>query len=197
MSRVIRFRIRYERRPDIVVLLTLVALCAGTLAYLAWKQRPAAASAAGAGPATSVGMRQFYRTKDAYTANNADTACASGYHMASLWEILEPSALKYNTTLGGTSVDAGSGPPGGIQAWVRTGDTTSNGTNVPGVGNCDLWSSNSVSEYGTVARLKGNWSTAPDLHAWDVDVTTCNWTLYVWCVENTGHAMVFLPLIRR
>ena len=44
--------------------------------------------------------RSFYLTKATHKGFAGETACALGYHMASLWEIHEPSNLSYNTTLG-------------------------------------------------------------------------------------------------
>src|SRR5437899_259888 len=70
--------------------------------------------------------RSFYLTKATHKGFAGETACALGYHMASLWEIHEPSNLSYNTTLGLTGKDTGQGPPSGLSGWIRTGygDTT-------------------------------------------------------------------------
>ena len=45
------------------------------------------------------GSREFYLTQLRHLAGEATTACA-GFHMASMWEILDPSNLRYNTNLG-------------------------------------------------------------------------------------------------
>jgi hypothetical protein len=47
--------------------------------------------------------------------------------MASMWEISDPSNLRYDTQLGVTTADSGFGPPAGTSfvaffGWVRTGD---------------------------------------------------------------------------
>ncbi len=58
------------------------------------------------------GPRKFYLTKTLHTGAQALSACATGYHMASLWEIHDPTNLRYNTELGFTSgSDSGFGPP--------------------------------------------------------------------------------------
>jgi hypothetical protein len=42
--------------------------------------------------------RAFYLTKGKFQGNAAISACGNaGYHMAGLWEIHEPSLLKYDT----------------------------------------------------------------------------------------------------
>jgi hypothetical protein len=69
--------------------------------------------------------RKFYLTQDGYDGSQALSACAQGYHMASLWEILDPSNLSYDTSLGATVADSGSGPPNG-SGWIRTGFIASN-----------------------------------------------------------------------
>ena len=55
--------------------------------------------------------RSFYLTKTTHTGAQALAACAEGYHMASLWEILNPSNLRYDTELGVVVGDSGFGPP--------------------------------------------------------------------------------------
>src|SRR5262245_60366073 len=62
---------------------------------------------------------KFYLTKDGFQGNAVLTACDAGFHMASLWEIHDPSNLQYDTR-GFTLADAGSGPPA-VLGWIRTG----------------------------------------------------------------------------
>ncbi len=59
----------------------------------------------------SFGARQFYLTRNRFQGDEALTACAPGYHMASLWEIHDVTYLRYNTALGSTQADSGLGPP--------------------------------------------------------------------------------------
>jgi plastocyanin len=115
----------------LVGLLALALLVAAFGGYLAWGQGEVAAS----GPqapldhardkplASSAGMRQYYLTQTFHRGAEADGAGvgADGYHFASLWEIMDPSSLKYDTTLGKTSDDSDQGPPTYQSVgWVRT-----------------------------------------------------------------------------
>jgi hypothetical protein len=122
--------------------------------------------------------------------------CADGYHFASLWEILDPASLKYNTSLGYTRADSGQGPPTYLAGWVRTGydDSTSSTT---GIGNCTGWDSFSSSYNGTVVYLPHNWTAATNIHAWIADSYTCNLYSRVWCVADNVGGPVYLPIILR
>jgi hypothetical protein len=75
--------------------------------------------------AQAVSGRQYYLTAAGtyYDGSQATTACAEGYHMASMWELLDVSNLIYNTTLGfqHSSGDQGDGPPAHADGWVRSG----------------------------------------------------------------------------
>jgi hypothetical protein len=74
----------------LVALLTLALLTAAVLGYLAWGHERVTASSPQAPMAESTGMRKYYLTIAAYHGNEPTGAgvCASGYHFASLWEIL-------------------------------------------------------------------------------------------------------------
>ncbi|MFX1355393.1 MAG: hypothetical protein ACFFGP_15680, partial [Promethearchaeota archaeon] len=111
MSARVSLRIHYERRSHLVLLLTLALLTATFLGYLLWAQGEAAAFGVQGPLTTSALMRQYYLTDTptGFTGADADTACAAGYHMASLYEILDTSNLKYNTDLGQTREDSGEG----------------------------------------------------------------------------------------
>ena len=65
--------------------------------------------------------RSFYLTQTEHTGSQALTACAEDYHMASLWEILDPSNLRYNTELGYTRADSGSGPQSHMDSLAQAG----------------------------------------------------------------------------
>jgi hypothetical protein len=71
------------------------------------------------------GLRKYYLTQTTHTGGQSLSACAEGYHMASLWEILDPSNLSYDTSLGFTLADSGSGPPASSLGWIRTGNVDS------------------------------------------------------------------------
>ena len=99
-------------------------------------------SAQGA-PATSTApVRAYYLTKATITGSKVLTACASGYHFASVWEMFNTSDLHYNTTLGRTNANSGLGPPAisshstsadDAYGWIRTGG--------PDDPNCLNWTS--------------------------------------------------------
>ncbi len=116
--------------------------------------------------------------------------------MASLWEILDPSHLKYNTSLGQVTGDSGQGPPSWpFWGWVRTGYSSNNNT-TPGHANCNAWST--TSGKGTYAGLTNNWTGGlQDVHVWNVDMATwdCSTNFRVWCValEET----IYLPIVLR
>lgn len=168
----------------LAVLLILALLTASLIAYLAWGQREAAASNQEAPLAASTNMRHYYLAAPVLNATQALDACANGYHMASLWELLDTSNLKYNTSLGVWQGDSGSGPPTVWQGWVRTGYGSYN-LNTAGMANCNAWTSNSGSHYGTTAGLPANWTAGTqDIHVWAVSTWTCGNPGHVWCVED-------------
>jgi hypothetical protein len=168
----------------LVALLAPALLAAAFLGYLTWGQREAAASGPQAPLASSSGMRGYYLTTGIYGGSEALTACASGYHMASLWEILDPSNLKYNTDLGITGGDCGQGPPTFPSiGWVRTGYYSST-SSTPGQGNCNAWTSSGSGLVGTYAYLTHSWETEGDIHVWQVNTTSCSQAPHVWCVED-------------
>jgi hypothetical protein len=166
----------------LVALLTLALLTAAFLGYLAWGHEEVTASSPRAPLAASTGMRKYYLTTDAYTGDQPTGAgvCASGYHMASLWEILDPSNLEYNADLGRARDDSGAGPPT-YDGWVRTGYSSNNGTTA-GQANCNSWST--TDGYGTRARMTSDWTGTKHMHVWFVGTTGCSTSRYVWCVEN-------------
>jgi len=174
----------------LVALLALALLMAAFLGYLTWGQREAAASGPQAPLAQSSGMRGYYLTQSAYNGAEADGTdgngagvCASGYHFASLWEILDLSNLKYDTDLGYTQHDSGQGPPSITWGWVRTG-ISANISITPGSGNCAVWTSSSSDYGGTIAQLPSNWGAGQDIHVWEVATDNCAWSHFVWCVED-------------
>ena len=80
--------------------------------------------------------RYVYATPDGYTGAQARTACADGYHFASIVELYDFSSLIWDSTLGGEKSDSGKGIPIGLEAWVRSGIDGSD----PAL-NCSGWTS--------------------------------------------------------
>lgn len=194
MGRRVSLRIRYKRWSDLAELLTLALLVTAFLGYLAWGQEEAIASSPRSPLAASTGMCQYYLTKGTYGGANASTACANGYHFASLWEILDPSNLKYNTALGQTLSDSGYGPPA-YRGWVRTGYNSDNGSTV-GQANCNGWSTTTGN--GTTVGLPNTWDAGwEDMHVWNVVIFGCSGVTRVWCVADEAGFQIFLPLVMR
>ncbi len=141
--------------------------------------------------------RHFYLTQVFYQADEVLTACGPGYHMASLWEILDPSNLiyDYDNPAARTLADSGIGPPSCRYGWLHTGFDSSNSP-VVGTGNCSAWTSAEAGDFGSVARLSCDWEGAPGLiRPWDAKSPTCNSFTAVWCVADITTA--YLPLIMR
>src|ERR1700730_13209074 len=144
-------------------------------------------------------VRGYYLTKNTITGSKVLTACASGYHFASIWEILNTSDLHYNTTLGRTNANSGNGPPAVATnttnadapvGWIRTGGPSDPNT-------CINWTSSNGADTGSGGALyvtgSGGSQVSP---VWVIDdgggVTpiSCDGTLGtplsigVWCVQN-------------
>ena len=209
MSRKVSIRLHYHRWSGLMGLLALALLTGSFVAYLAWNQREVAASGPQArfdrtqdGPlAASVGLRGYYLTQSMKNGANADGTdgngagvCADGYHFASLWEIMAPPNLKYDTDLGVTRDDGGQGPPSYLGGWVRTGYASSN-NGIPGWGNCNAWTSNDSGHRGAFAYLPRDWTAGGDIHVWKVNASPCNLNGYVWCVADKVGTPVYLPSI--
>ena len=203
MDRRVRLRIHYGRPSDVIVPLIVALLAAWLAADLAWGRTGASAAAAQApadrvAAASSSQMRQFYLTPaDTYNGANVRTACDSGYHTASLWEILDPSHLKYNLDKGYKVDDSGKGPPANPAGWVRTG-SSAGASGSAGFVNCQAYSSASGGAYGSVVWLGGAWDGATrSVHVWDAAAWPCNLTSRVWCVEDNVTTHVYLPGVLR
>lgn len=138
------------------------------------------------------GPKKYYLTKGTFDGSEALMACDrwNGYHMASIWEILDPSNLKYDTQRGRTAGDSGSGPPteGVGLGWIRTGQDASTGTGDPGIVNCNGWTSSNGADSGTVVGLKSELDAAPVevANPWRSQTEECNENHPVWCVKDEG-----------
>lgn len=138
---------------------------------------------AGDAVAAGVRFRRFYITRQDATGATASASCAPGFHMASLWEIHEPSFLQYDTTLGAGAPDLGLGPPSDYLAWVRTGANTQDPE--PGAKHCNGWTTANSGLSGTLVMLTDNWTPA-NLATWPwiASIATCDSPRPVWCVED-------------
>lgn len=144
----------------------------------------------------NLARRRYYLTKPRFLPTEAPTACATGFHFASFWELHEPARLDYDTNLGlFIPVAQGSGPPAGpvshsnYSGWVRTGTLSDSPSAPPGQASCMFWSDASPFNQGTVIALPDgistSWATAASNGSpWAAGVTPCNAMRPVWCVED-------------
>ena len=145
--------------------------------------------------------RAFYLTNSRWDGASAPGACADGFHMASLWEILDPTDLRYATEVSDKkrNSDSGFGPPAREAGWIRTGNssrsdqTDLNSKGDGGVVNCDAYTSNSSDAEGSVVFLSDCWQDADDCSdsfgreaaSWWISAEQrCDVTQEVWCVED-------------
>jgi hypothetical protein len=136
--------------------------------------------------AIGAGNNQYYLTSAVYYPDQALTACSAGYHMASLWEILDVSNLTYDYDhpAAVSKADSGFGPPSNWYGWVRTGYDSSP-SSVTGTGNCNNWTSRLITDYGVSVKLSFSWEIAPgDISTWDATSFTCNYVGPVWCIGD-------------
>ena len=133
------------------------------------------------------GRRQYYLTSSGtFDGATAPGACAAGYHMASFFELAYALLLSYDSALGFTTADMGSGPPSGIYGWVRTGNLANNSIGDPGTDNCLAYTTTAGS--GTIVGLDSVWEktnyVTPEIAPWGAIVIGCNITFRVWCIED-------------
>ncbi len=131
------------------------------------------------------GPRHVYVTITGHVGDEVLTACAAGYHTASIWELLDISNLvyDYDHPAAKTRADSGFGPPSNWNGWVRTGYDSSDSA-VTGTGNCHNWTSGSPTDNGVMVRLTHTWATPTEFPGWDATSIPCSQTTTVWCVRN-------------
>ena len=130
-------------------------------------------------------------TVASFTGGDAITACDSGFHMASISEIQDPSNLQYanrSTAAYDSLVDGQRlGPPSDRMGWVRTGSFLPAG--VPDY--CDFSMSSFEQQTGTTMSRRTLWdhpstelqaSAAPSW--WYTTQESSSQPESVWCVEN-------------
>jgi hypothetical protein len=189
----ITFRISYERRIVVLLICIFVSLFISGSVWSVGSPIDTRASPLLTYFPYQTG-RHIYLTNTSYATNHTLTACAVGYHMASLWEMLDVSNMIYDNThpAAYNKADSGYGPPSNWYGWVRTGFNSSNSITT-GSGNCNTWTSISTGDYGVSVRLSNTWEAAPgDIVTWDATSFTCNYTGPVWCVGDFYQS--YLPL---
>jgi hypothetical protein len=185
------FNINPSRRLALIVIVGLLAVA--VLALLAQDSNPVEASeqqAPAAVSSGSAGMRKFYLTSANYSGANADGAsvCLTGYHFASIWELLDVSNLEYDANAyAETREDSGEGPLTVSIGWVRTGYNGSYSSNsTAGEANCGAWFYGTSAYKGTIASLPSDWTNPANanLGSWSISLAVCDTEIHVWCIED-------------
>ena len=198
MYRKVKIKIRYSSTSHLITLFTLALVITIFLGFIAFTAETVTASPQQNETFVVPGQRSYYLTKTPKNGKYTLTACEEGYHMASLWEILDPSNLKYDTELGLQNTDSGEGPPSGYYGWVRTGyESNASSSDPAGMVNCNAWKSNNPSDWGSAVSLESDWSTSADVFVWDAVKSACVNSLRVWCVADKVGEQVYLPLVNK
>lgn len=133
----------------------------------------------------SDGRRRFYLSPVPVNGAAALSACHAGYHMASLWEIHDPSQLAYAANYGVTTGDTGKGPVA-FSGWARTGFETRFLTQGAGFASCAAWTASDGVTTGSLVALDPSWGDASmlDQSPWQAQHDFCSAVHNVWCVED-------------
>jgi len=127
-------------------------------------------------------FRRYYLSQNPVDGANATFACDAGFHMASLWEIRDPTQLSYDVVRGTQLSDSGAGPPIAI-GWIRTGSESLTSLSF---GNCNAWTSASAPHSGRWAVLEIGWDRTAHsaVSPWIGGTFDCGFPIPVWCVED-------------
>jgi hypothetical protein len=130
-------------------------------------------------------LRRYYLTQTPFNGTQALSACAAGYHMASIWEILDLSNLQYDTSIGFIRADSGFGPPTLADGWVRTGAPQQN-EDTPGIASCLAYTTANSNVFGTSVNLPEafNSTEVTVISPWESSTPTCDHPIRVWCVQD-------------
>jgi hypothetical protein len=136
---------------------------------------------------TSDSRRMFYLTQHEPNGAEVLTACDDGFHTASMWEILDASNLKYDTTRGRMKPDSGFGPPIEEYGFIRTGGNYHAGS-FEGA-NCQGWTRSDFEGRGTVVSLEWSWTDSTGsirTGPWRPALMPCHnpSEAGVWCVQD-------------
>jgi hypothetical protein len=128
---------------------------------------------------TADGRRRFYLTRTDHPADQVLTACAPGFHFASIWEIKIPSDAAYDPMLGRVSHDVITGLPAFLYGWAGSGKSPQAG-NVLGA-NCNGWTTADPTSRGTAYQAG---FTNDQESLWGHEVRSCSLPSPVWCAED-------------
>lgn len=130
----------------------------------------------------------YYLTQGTANGAGAPNACQAGFHMASLWEIFDPSNGVYESSIGFRQADSGSGPPAGMPGWIRTGTNSRTVPGLAGFDNCAAYTSASPGVLGTTVSLNILWgplaTNVSQVPPWQAASNSCSTAAHVWCVQD-------------
>jgi hypothetical protein len=127
--------------------------------------------------------KSYYLSTTLHDGSEAPFACAAGYHMANIYEILDPTNIPYNQDLGVIQDDSGDGPPAVLKGWMRTGRNAV-GSGTPWEANCLAYQSDDQGLLGTTSILAEENIGGSRNGAWSGSTAACDETLPVWCVSD-------------
>jgi hypothetical protein len=134
------------------------------------------------------GARRYFLSLNQVNGAQALTACESGFHMASRWELMDLSGLEYDGSRGLSLADSGTGPPipdgtsSAAVGWARTGGPPD--SSGQGSANCSGWTDATSSSFGFSPFLQVLWGNGLQDTAWGGLQTSCNGLRHVWCIED-------------
>lgn len=122
------------------------------------------------------GARLFYLTRANFLPNVAASACAPGFHFASVPELTTEGNLEYAEALGRQHVEAGvSAGPEWWGGWVRTGI-------LGGSLSCNGWTSTAPADRGAILAAPPHSTTNP--LEWQGGQQGCGTPVPVWCIAD-------------
>src|SRR5262249_31498993 len=115
----------FEEEPMRSMLAAAVIVCGLAVSLLVSRSTPEV-SAQGPRLTRFLPPRRFYLTTGQFNGSNVLTGCATGYHLATYWEINDPSSFVYDTARGQRSAPYQFGPPvsnigNGLKGWMEPG----------------------------------------------------------------------------
>jgi hypothetical protein len=141
----------------------------------------------------AVSARRYYITQMMVLPTAAPSQCATGFHFASIWELINESNLRYAYDHPDAYVvtDSGYGPPAIYPGWIRTGQYAED-SDLLGFANCEGWTSDAGLTYGTLAGPNANWAdptwggayTQIPGTPWIATTIECLVGNPVWCIED-------------
>jgi len=127
-------------------------------------------------------QRRFYITKETHRGNTVLAACASGFHTASHTELQNLASYVYDSVLGTTKEDSGSGAPVNFTGWIRTGEGGVSASN-----NCSDWTFGGVLGSGPTMHINSMSSQSAGLALYEYSTDICAAFRHsVWCVEGNS-----------